>query len=148
MPLQSFTKTKTHTSLADLYLLGGVIFQCVLTCIWWDYIINFTSACHRNNNIIKCMVIIAASSLLICGQIGWSPFGWRIIAKPLTCSGIDSLHLQDFLPHCEWAPPSGPPLGIMLTEFGFCLFSLPKSRLDCLICDGLTFNTFIEKWMN
>lgn len=148
MPLQVFTKTKTHTSLSYLYLLEGVIFQHVLTCIWWDYIINFTSACHRNNNIIKCMVIIAASSLLICGQIGWSPFGWRIIAKPLTWSGIDSLHLQDFLLHCEWAPPSGPPLGIMLTKFCFCLFSLSESRLDCLICDGLTFNTFIEKWMN
>lgn len=91
------------------------------------------------------MVIIAASFILICGQIGWSPFGWRIIAKPLTWSRIDSLHLQDFLLHCEWVPPSGPPLGIMLTKFFFCLFSLSEKRLDCLICDGLTFNTFIEK---
>lgn len=79
-----------------------VVFQCVLTRVWCDFIINFTSACHSNNNIIKCMVIIAAGSSLISGQIGWSPFSCRIIAKPLTWTWIDTP--AGFPLHFEWAP--------------------------------------------
>lgn len=82
--------------------MGRVALQCVPTCIWCDYLINFTSACHSNNNIIKCMVIIAAGSSLISGQIGWSPFSCRIIAKPLTWTWIDTP--AGFPLHCEWAP--------------------------------------------
>ena len=85
------------------YIDTVAIFQGVLTCVWWDYIINFTSACHCNNNIIKFTVIIAAGSSLISGQKGWSPFSCRIIAKPLTWTWINKP--AGFPLHCEWALP-------------------------------------------
>lgn len=87
-------KTKKHFFGTAVYCNAApwdavTIILGALTWIWWDYVINFPIACHGNNNIIKCMVIIAAGSSLISRQKGWSPFSCRIIAKPLTWTWIN-----------------------------------------------------------